>query len=93
MKNNSVATVLFNSSALNLPLSSEEMGRLLLAETRKDSPDAQKALGLIHSGADTDMKDKRGFTALMWAVTKGHDGIADAIIATSDISIDENSGN
>ena len=64
------------------------MGKVLLAETCKDSPDTQKALGLVHSGADTDMKDKRGFTALMWAVTKGHDDIADTIIATSEISED-----
>lgn len=93
MKNNSVATVLFNSQALQLPLTREGMGKLLLAEARKDSPDVQKALGLIHSGADADMKDKRGFSALMWAVTKGHDEIADAIIATSDIAIDETGEN
>lgn len=92
MKNNSIATILFNSSALSLPLSPEEMGRLLLAEARKDSPDSQKAVGLIHSGADTEMKDKRGFTALMWAITKGHDEIADAIIATLKISTDGDAG-
>ncbi|HYD19587.1 MAG TPA: hypothetical protein VEF76_14020 [Patescibacteria group bacterium] len=77
--------ILFNDASLAIPLSPLGMGLLLLAECRKDAPDAQKALGLLHSGADTGIRDGRGFSALMWAVSKGHDAIADAIIATSEL--------
>lgn len=81
--------ILFNKAALMIPLSQEGMGLLLLTECRKDAPDAQKAIGLLKAGADTDIRDKRGFSALMWAVTKGHDEIADAIIASSELPKDE----
>ncbi|MBL8711925.1 MAG: hypothetical protein JNM12_03415 [Alphaproteobacteria bacterium] len=84
------ANILFNKAALMIPLSAEGMGLLLLAECRKDAPDVQKATGLLQSGADTNIRDKRGFSALMWAVTKGHDEIADAIIASSELPPEEN---
>ncbi len=77
--------ILFNKAALMIPLSPEGMGILLLTELRKDAPDLQKAMGLLRSGADTNIRDKRGFSALMWAVTKGHDDMADAIIALSEL--------
>ncbi len=72
--------VQFNTVSLNAPMSPEDMGRHLLLEACKDYPDFQKALGLIECGATTNVRDDNGFTALMWAVTKGHDDLADAII-------------
>lgn len=75
------ARLRFNTFALNIPLTPAEMGKLLLKEARKDDPDMEKTLGLVRSGADTNLADARGFSALMWAVTKGHDRLADAIIA------------
>jgi len=72
--------VQFNSASIHAPMSAEDMGVLLLRESCKDMPDFKKALGLIECGALTDVRDHNGFTALMWAVTKGHDDLADAII-------------
>jgi ankyrin repeat protein len=78
------ATILFNRRALRAPLSSDDLGALLLHEACKNLPDARKAAGLVASGANLDLKDERGFTALIWAVTKGHDAIAEAIIEASE---------
>lgn len=70
----------FNNASINMPLTAADMGRLLLQEACKDRPDFKKALALIDCGADTDYRDDSGFTALIWAVTKGHDDLAEAII-------------
>jgi len=70
----------FNNASISAPMTAYDMGRLLLQEASKAQPDFTKALALIECGADTDCRDDDGFTALMWAVTKGHDDLAEAII-------------
>ena len=70
----------FNNASISAPMTPQEMGRLLLQEACKARPDFHKALALIECGAVTNCRDDDGFTALMWAVTKGHDDLAEAII-------------
>jgi ankyrin repeat protein len=65
------------------------MGTLLLHESCKEIPDLKKAEGLIKSGADLNLIDRHGFSALMWAVTKCHDALADAIIQSSTLPEEE----
>lgn len=78
------ATVIFNRRSLRVPMSKEDMGKLLLQEARREAPDMAKSIGLIAAGADTNLIDQHGFSALMWAVTKSHDDLADAIIEASE---------
>jgi len=82
-------TILFNRRSLRAPLSKEDMGKLLVHEACKEIPDLQKAEGLIKSGADLNVIDHYGFSALMWAVTKCHDALADAIIQSSGLPEEE----
>lgn len=77
-------TIIFNRRSMRAPMSKQDMGRVLIQEAQREMPDMAKATGLLAAGADTNIIDQHGFSALMWAVTKSHDELADAIIATSE---------
>jgi len=72
----------FNTSYIPKGLDPEEMGRLLLAEVSEenDQCDIQRALALIKNGADVNLVDKNGDTALIIAVRYGHKAIPQALI-------------
>jgi ankyrin repeat protein len=40
-----------------------------------------RVLWLLARGAQTELKDERGWTALLWAAFNGHDGVVQALVA------------
>lgn len=73
------------------PKTPQQLGRELLAELSKPDYNVQKAHGLITSGAATDIKDERGWTALIWAVWWNQGQIVSALL-DSGAALDEKDG-
>ncbi len=74
----------------------EAMGLLLLAEVSEDNDecDIQKSLALIKNGADVNLVDKNGDTALIVATRYGHKDIPQALINSgADVDATDQYGN
>jgi ankyrin repeat protein len=50
-------------------------------------------MALLENGHDPNVKDTYGWTPLLWAANKGHEGIVKLLLATDTVDLDSRNNN